>query len=39
VRRSQWGGLGDGHGHLTSRELVVEVAARTGNPRERMVML
>lgn len=39
VRRSQWGGLGDGHGHLTSRELVVEVAARTGSPRERMVML
>ena len=39
VRRSQWGGLGDGHGHLTSRELVVEVAARTGSPRERRVTL
>ena len=39
VRRSQWGGLGDGHGHLTSRELVVEVAARTGSPRQRMVTL
>lgn len=39
VRRSQWGGLGDGHGHLTSRELVVEVAGRVGTPRERMVRL
>jgi len=39
VRRSQWGGLGDGHGHLTSRELVVEVAGRVGTPRERMVTL
>ena len=39
VRRSQWGGLGDGHGHLTSRQLTVEVAGRTGSPRERMVRL
>jgi hypothetical protein len=39
VRRSQWGGLGDGHGHLTSRELTVSVASRTGSPRERMVQL
>ena len=39
VRRSQWGGLGDGHGHLTSRELTVEVASRTGTPRERLVKL
>jgi len=39
VRRSQWGGLGDGHGHLTSRQLTVEVASRAGSPRERMVQL
>ena len=39
VRRSQWGGLGDGHGHLTSRQLTVEVAGRVGTPRERLVEL
>jgi hypothetical protein len=39
VRRSQWGGLGDGHGHLTSRQLTVEVEGRTGSARERMVRL
>lgn len=39
VRRSQWGGLGDGHGHLTSRELTVSVASRTGSPRERVIRL
>ena len=31
VRRSEWGGLGDGHGHLTTRRLEVEVASRTGS--------
>ena len=39
VRRSQWGGLGDGHGHLTSRQLTVDVEGRTGSARERMVRL
>jgi len=38
VRRSEWGGLGDGHGHLTSRQLTVEVASRTGN-RDRQLVL
>src|SRR6187549_704109 len=38
VRRSEWGGLGDGYGHLTSRQLTVEVASRTGN-RDRQLVL
>jgi hypothetical protein len=33
VRESVWSGLGRGHGHLSSRRLVVEVG-RTGSPRQ-----
>ena len=39
VRRSEWGGLGDGHGHLTSRRLTVEVSSRVGTPRSRQLQL
>lgn len=39
VRRSEWGGLGDGHGHLTSRRLTVEVSSRAGRPRSRQLNL
>jgi hypothetical protein len=39
VRRSEWGGLGDGHGHLTSRQLTVGVSARTGSAHEKQLWL
>ncbi|WP_174775112.1 hypothetical protein [Cryobacterium glucosi] len=33
VRSSTWTGLGDGHGHLTGREVTVAASARSGAPR------
>lgn len=38
VTRSEWGGLGDGHGYLRSRHLRVGVTSRTGS-RERGLVL
>jgi hypothetical protein len=38
VTRSEWGGLGEGHGYLRSRVLGVGVTSRTGR-RERELVL
>lgn len=36
---SSWGGLGDGHGYLSSRQLLVEVSGRNGPGRPRRTRL
>lgn len=39
VRRTEWSGLGTGHGHLRGREMTVAVAAKAGPSRHRRVQL
>ena len=39
VRRTEWSGLGTGHGHLRGREMTVAVAAKAGPSRDRRVSL
>ena len=38
VTRSEWSGLGDGHGYLRSRQLTVGVESRTGSRSRELVL-
>ena len=39
VTDAQWHGIGDGHGHLQARRIVVETAGRRGNARPQRAAL
>jgi hypothetical protein len=36
---SEWGGIGQGHGHLTTRQVTVTVSSRLGRPRSARLWL